>query len=177
MTTLRRVARFLLLSLGGLVAAIAIAVLGAFVYFHKPYVEVTEVRASSEAETVQVTWNIGCEDSYYEAVDGRRYLPNVPVGGKNPEDFFGGIAMVPGNRLNLTGYRYKALLKNIFTGTVTEGHSERFDVLAWSLVSPYVLRDKDGEHVESNAPIGWKSDMSFPTFGAHATSRPQSAGC
>src|SRR5512139_632124 len=143
MTTspLRRVARFLLLSPGGLIAAIAITVLGAFVYFSNAY-ELTEVRASSKAETMQVTWNIVCEESYYQGVDGRRYQLNVPVGGKYPEDFFGGIAMYPGNRLNLTGYRYKALVRNIFTGTVTEKHSERLDVLAWSLVTPYVFVDE-----------------------------------
>lgn len=174
---LRRVARFLLLSLGGLVAATAITVLGAVVYFQNAY-EVTEVRTSSEAENVQITWNIVCGDSYYDDVSGRRYLPNVPVGGKNPEDFFGGVAMFPGNRVNLTGFRYKALRRNIFTGTVTEEHSERFDVLAWTLVTPYELVDEDGEHVvESNAPIGWKSDVPFPIFGAHAAGRPKSAGC
>lgn len=175
MTTFRRVARFLLLTLGGLFAVIAIAVLGAFVYFRKPYLGVTEVRAK-EPESVQVTWNIGCEESYYEAIDGRRYLLIVPAGGKNPEDFFGGMAMVPGNRVSLTGYRYKALLRNIFTGTVTEEHSERFDVLAWSIVTPYMLWEENGEQVESDAPIGWKSDERVPTFTTHA-GRAQSTGC
>jgi hypothetical protein len=173
MNVLRRVFRYLLITVGTLLAVASVAYLCLLFYAYKPYIEVTEVRASDQLQTVRITSTMGCEDPHYEADDGRRYMPLVPTDGKDVGDGIG--LFVTGNSFILTGYPYKARLRNIFTGKVVEQHSERFDVVAWNIVVPYRRPGVNGEDIESNEPLGWKSEELNPMFANSV--QKQSSGC
>jgi hypothetical protein len=144
---LRQIVRIVLLAAGGLVGLAAIAI-------WKPYIEVTEVRATAEPQAVQVTWYLGCEEDYYEDDDKQRYLPQLPVGGEPPAV---GPAMTPGTRFLLVGHSYAALHRNLFTGRIDRRRSERFDVIEWHVVPPYFLWNGE-KQIESSEPVGWKSE-------------------
>jgi hypothetical protein len=158
----------------GFLAVIVVALLALLIFARKPYLEIEEVRASTQPQTLQVTSAMGCEESYYVAADGRRYIPYVPDGGKELEQDF--QVFITGNNFVLTGYPYKTVLRNVFTGAVVEERSERFDVLAWSIIVPYKTQGENGEDLEGSKPLNWKSIDPAPTFAARAD-RPHSSGC
>jgi len=146
----RQIPRVVEFAAGGLVSLCAIAFLCLFVFVHKPYIEVTEVRATSKPQAVRVSWYLGCEEDYYEDVDKQRYLPWVPIGGEPPVL---GPVMKPGTGFMFVGYPYTALYRNRFTGKVETRRSERFDVIEWHVVPP-------------NEPAGWKSAEAPAKFTA-----------
>jgi len=152
MKTLRRLVRITLFSFSILFGVLAIAVM----YLSEPYIEVTEVRSTSVPQTVEVTWYLNCERDYYDDENKNHYDPVVPIGGVMP-----GVrpVMSSGTRFVLVGYPYKALRKNIFTGSVNEQRSERFDVVEWRVVTPYTLWDGEKD-IEINKPLEWKIDKS-----------------
>jgi len=168
---MHQIPRGVLLVVGGLVCLIAIAILWLFVHVQKPHIQVTEVRATPDPQAVQVTWSLRCEDEYFEDDHNQRYLPNIPVGGKEPY-----IGPVPksGTSFVLIGYPYMALNRNRFTGKVEKRRSERFDVIEWHVVNPYFIWDGTNE-IENNEPIGWKSEAATAQFIAQ-TERPH-GGC
>ena len=168
---MRRVLRGVLLVVGGLLALFAIAILCLFVYIQKPHIEVTEVRATPSPQTVQVMWSLRCEDEYFEDAHGQRYFPNVPVGGRDP---YIGPVPTSGTSFVLIGYPYTALNRNRFTGKVEKQRSERFDVIEWHVVTPYFIWDGENE-VESNEPVGWKSEEATARFVAQVDRSHQ--GC
>ena len=52
--------------IGGIAGLAATAALFLFLIIRKPYLEVTEVRASSVPLLVEVTWFLSCEEDYFE---------------------------------------------------------------------------------------------------------------
>ena len=168
---MRPVLRRVLLVIGGLASLFAIAILCRFAYAQKLHIEVIEVRATSEPQAVLVTWFLRCEDEYFEDDHNYRYLPNIPLGGKEPS--IGRVAK-SGTRFLLIGYPYTELNRNRFTGKVEEQRSERFDVIEWHVVTPYFIWDGANER-ESNEPVGWKGEEATAQFVAQ-TDRPR-RGC
>lgn len=173
MKSLRRLVRITLLTLGTLFGGVVVAMLFAVIYFSKPYIDVTEVRSMSLPQTVKVTWYISCGDDYYEDENEKHYDPRVPVGGVLPG--VDSTVMSSGTRFVLVGYPYKELHRNMFTGSVNEQRSERFDVIEWHIVTPYLIWDGEKD-IESNRPLGWKSDNSDARFFAQFDRR-RKGGC
>jgi len=73
--------------------------------------------------------------------------------------------MTPGTRFVLIGYPYTAFNRNRFTGKVDKQRSERFDVIEWHVVPPYIIWD-GAKETESNEKVGWKSGEVLPQFVA-----------
>jgi hypothetical protein len=157
----RRMALFALLTILVLSSVAALAI-------WKPYIEVTEVRATTTPQTVQVMWYLACEADYYEDDRKQRYLPEVPAGGKEPVV---GPFMMSGTQFVLVGYPYMELHRNRFTGQVDQQRSERFDVIEWHVVPPYLIWDGKKE-IERNEPAGWKS-QEIPARFAAQIDRPR----
>ena len=139
--------------IGGIAGLVATAALFLFVIIWQPYLEVTEVRASSVPQLVEVMWLISCEKDYFESPDKLRYEPQIPVGGEYP---YVHPVMHPETRFIFIGYPYRERRRNRFTGNVETVRSERFDVLEWHVLPPYVTSSGDKD-VESYEPVGWKS--------------------
>jgi hypothetical protein len=172
MKTLRRIVRITLLSFGILLGVVVIAVMFLVIYLSEPYIEVTEMRSMSVPQTVEVTWYLSCGRDYYDDENKKHYDPIVPTGGVAPGV---GPVMSSGTRFVLVGYPYMALHRNIFTGSVKEQRSERFDVVEWHVVTPYHIWDAEKD-IESNKPLGWKSDKSDTQFFAQVDQR-RKGGC
>jgi len=172
MKTLRRLVRITLLSLGTLFGVVVIAVLFVAIYLSEPFIEVSEMRSASVPQAVKVTWYINCGEDYYEDENEKHYDPQVPNGGVYPVV---GPIMSSGTQFVLVGYPYKALRRNIFTGSVNEQRSERFDVVEWHVVTPYIIWDGESD-IESNKPLEWKSDKSDAQFFAQLD-RSRKGGC
>lgn len=160
MEILPRLIRITLLSLGILFGIVINVVLFVVIYFGKPYIAVTEIRSSSEPKTVKVRWYLSCEEEYYEDENEKFYDPQVPVGGVSP-----GVLPVRSSNTEfvLVGYPYRELHKNIFTGSVNEERSERFDVIEWHVVTPYTTLEGE-EYIESNKPLEWTSGKTEVQF-------------
>ena len=159
--TTRHLIRLSLIAAGVLVSLAAVAV-------WKPYIEVTEVRATATPQTVQAGWYLGCEQDYFEDAEGRRYLLQFPPEGEAPAV---GVVMMPGTRFALVGFAYSALRRNRFTGNVEEQRSERFDVIEWHVLPPYFTWDGEKE-IERDEPVGWKS-ASLPAQFIARVDRPR----
>lgn len=173
MKSLRRLVRITLLSFSILFGVVVIANMFVVIYLSEPYIEVTEMRSTSVPQTVEVTWYISCERGYYYDDENKKhYDPMVPTGGVMP-----GVSPVMSSdtRFVLVGYPYKALRRNIFTGSVNEQRSERFDVVEWHVVTPYPLWDGE-KYIESNKPLDWKSDKSDMKYFAQVDQR-RKGGC
>jgi len=150
------------LVVGALVSLTATAILCLYVYLQKPHIAVTEVRAALEPQTVRVMWSLRCEEEYFEDALGQRYLPNIPVGGKEP--YVGGVPK-SGTGFVFLGYPYTQVLRNRITGHVEKRRSEHFDVIEWHVVTPYFISDGANE-IESDEPVGWKSEVAAARFVA-----------
>ncbi|HEY6095728.1 MAG TPA: hypothetical protein VIU93_12325 [Gallionellaceae bacterium] len=172
MKRLRQIVRITLVTLGAIFGVVVIVVLFAAIYFGEPYIQVTEVRSTAEPRTIKVRWYVSCEEEYYVDESEKLYDPQVPIGGKYP-----GVApvMFPDTEFVLVGYPYKELRMNVFTRSVNEQRSKRFDVIAWHVVTPY--RTLEGEEdIESYKPIEWKSDKTSPQYFSELD-RSQKGGC
>lgn len=171
--TLRKLVRITLFTLGTFFGIVAIAVLSVVIYFSEPHIEVTEIRTTSEPQTVKVRWYLSCEEEFFVDDKNKKfYDPQVPAGGVYP-----GVGPVMSSDIKfvLVGYPYKERRRNIFTGTVSEQRSERFDVIEWHVVTPYPTLVGD-EFVESNKPLGWKSNKSDAKYFSQSDKRHRS-GC
>jgi hypothetical protein len=172
MNTLRRIVHFTLVALGAIFGVAVIAVLFVVIYFGEPYIQVTEVRSTNEQKTVKVRWYVSCEEEYYVDENEKFYDPQVPVGGVPPGV---GPVMFSDTEFVLVGYPYKEIRRNIFTSSVNEQRSTRFDVIEWYVVIPY--RTLEGEeYIESYKPIEWKSDKTSPQLFSELD-RSRKGGC
>ena len=158
---LRRLVRYLAMSVAVLASLLLVGYACLFLYTTRPYLEVTEVRAASTPQAFIMTWTVNCGEAYYQSDDKRKYWPQAPVGGKIPHDY--PQIMWNGNSFVLIGYPYKKLLTNIFTGSKTEEHSERLDLVEWHIVTPYRVVNDKGES-QSEEPVEWKNNDPTPSF-------------
>ena len=157
--------------IGGIAGLVATAALFLFVIIWQPYLEVTEVRASSVPQLVEVMWLISCEKDYFEGPDKLRYEPQIPVGGEYP---YVHPVMHAGTRFVFMGYPYTEHRRNRFTGNVETERSERFDLIEWHVLPPYVTSSGD-EGMERYEPVGWKSGGASAQFVAQP--RRSREGC
>lgn len=144
-------------------ALVAAAALLLFVA-EEPYLEVTEVRASSVPQMVEVAWHLSCEEDYFEDSDKLRYEPHLPVGGEFP---YVHPVMYSGTRFVFVGFPYTERRRNRFTGNVESGRLERFDLIEWHVLPPYIASRGD-EKIESYEPIGWKGGQASEPFVARS---------
>ena len=155
---LSRKTGYLIDGIAGLVATGALVLV---IGIRKPYLEVTEVRASA-SELVEVTWFLSCEEDYFEGPGNLRYQPQLPAGGEYP---YVHPVMHAGTRFVFMGYPYTEHRRNRFTGNVETERSERFDLIEWHVLPPYVTSSGD-EDMESYEPVGWKSGGASAQFVA-----------
>ena len=148
--------------IGGIAGLAATAALFLFLIIRKPYLEVTEVRASSVPLLVEVTWFLSCEEDYFEGSGNLRYQPQLPAGGEYP---YVHPVMHAGTRFVFMGYPYTEHRRNRFTGNVETERSERFDLIEWHVLPPYVTSSGD-EGMERYEPVGWKSGGASAQFVA-----------
>jgi hypothetical protein len=162
---IRAVVRWVLLGFGGLVAFCGLALVGLYIYITEPYLSVTEVRLTSTPKTVKLQYIVACEGAFYELGTNVIFDPQLPDGAPElPSEAF-----LVANTFVFTGYPYKALIRNIVTGRVTESHSRRFDTVEWHLITPYVVWDSEkDEEVTKDAPLGWRASSAQPAFVAMA---------
>lgn len=170
--TPRRLVRIKLLTLSILFGVAFMALLFEVIYLSEPYIEETEMRSTSVPQTVEVTWYVNCGEDYYEDEIKKHYDPRVPIGGVAPVVR---PIMSSGTRFVLVGYPYKALRRNIVTGSINERRSERFDVVEWHVVTPYLIWDGEKD-VESNKRLEWKGNNSDAQFFAQSDRR-RKGGC
>jgi len=172
MKTLRRIVRITLVTLGAIFGVAVTIVIFVVIYFGKPYIQVTEVRSTTEPKMVKVRWYVSCEEEYYVDENEQFYDPQVPVGGAPPGV---GPVMFPDTEFVLVGYPYKEIHRNIFTNSVNVQRSERFDVTEWHVVTPY--RTFEGEEeIESYKPKEWKSDKTSSRYFSELD-RSHKGGC
>lgn len=156
-----------------MVVGVVLAAFAALViYLSEPLVKVTEMRAASIPQTVGVTWIINCGTTYYIGENEKRYDPQVPNGGLEPVVK---PVMYSGTEFVMTGYPYKEIHKNRLTGYEYEIRSERFDVIEWHIVPPYIALQGE-DYKETRQPLGWKSENTDPPFISHYERKRQS-GC
>jgi len=166
----RRTFRWLLIGVAGLLLLLGLLFAGLYIHMNEPYLSVTEVRAANTPETVEVAFIVACEDAYF-ADERFKYDPLLP----DETDLPTGIHL-SGNRFVFTGYPYKLIRRNIFTGAITERRSERLDVFEWHMVTPYrIWNPETGEEHNSDAPLGWRASSGEPVFVARTPS--QTGGC
>jgi len=164
---LSRKTGYLIDGIAGLVATGALVLV---IGIRKPYLEVTEVRASASV-LVEVTWFLSCEEDYFEGPGNLRYQPQLPAGGEYP---YVHPVMHAGTRFVFMGYPYTEHRRNRFTGNVETERSERFDLIEWHVLPPYVTSSGD-EGMERYEPVGWKSGGASAQFVAQP--RRSREGC
>lgn len=151
---------------------VLIAAAGYF-YFFKPYISLSEVRASSDpVELTAVFVNVTPDPSCIKLYKLDRMDDNVPVasnepivlalpeGMPSPEN---GKLAYSDNVFTLKGYSYKYVERNKFNNESNTSPSHRFDVIAWTVVPPYKMwkesdpgGDSAAEAETSSGPVSHK---------------------
>lgn len=153
-------------------AALIVSMIGGLVYLAEPYVAVSEVRTTGNLETVRGIYGRACGEDFISGYEGDRSLGRLALvvqeGGIGPEET---DAVVPDNVFEITGYRYKQVRRNLFTGKLEETPSPRFDVVKWHAIPPYRVSDKQANIRQANTPLGWSSTDSAPKFLSSLPSR------
>ncbi|MDH3473719.1 MAG: hypothetical protein OEM59_08500 [Rhodospirillales bacterium] len=167
-------------------AGLAWAVIGGvYVYFAEPYLVFEERRISDEPETVRIRLVDNYQRSEEEKVFICPYVDEITEPSNVQTDerrsflalaFPEGLTSpletelaVKGNVFQLSGYRYQDHRKHILTGEIEippESFPQRFDVIAWEVVTPYAVVASEGGSSESavsenrTAPVHHKMEIS-----------------
>lgn len=148
-----------------LLFGVAMLVVGCVVlYATKPWILVTEVRASAHAEELRVSTAVGCEKEFFTEADSSDSSEHLvlcfPKGGVSPWDTKAGL---PYNEFVVKGYRYKKIARDLFSGSTEERASRRIDVVQWNAVVPYQVISPDENNYSQPdwKPIGWKVEESI----------------
>src|SRR5689334_14087430 len=98
-------------------SAVVILVLAAgFAYFVEPHIAISEVHATSREETIQAMWILSCGEEFLserDAGEDSRLDLVLPERALSPER---SPAAIKDNVFVISGYRYKRIRTNRFTG-------------------------------------------------------------
>lgn len=143
----------------------SVFLIGGILYFSKPWISVSEVRATDNLETILALYGRACEEDFLSEFKNDESLGRLtlvlPEGGVGPEDT---EAVVPDNVFEITGYRYKKVRRNLLSGEIEEVPSRRFDVIEWRAIVSYSITDKHANISQVDTPLRWRSPDPEPVF-------------
>ena len=160
--------------------SIVVVITVGYFYFFQPHITYKEVRVTYESEEIKavyvnVTGDPLCAKLYIlDHMENNKPVASkeplflaMPMGIPSPED--GGLAY-SNNIFVFKGYRYQLKENNKLTNSSEELNSHRFDVIAWSVVTPYKKWKVKTNVEEINEPEIFVEPVSYKLDDTYHTS-------